>query len=491
MLDLLTCMVDIGRKYPTVDGKCIKTLVPTRNTIKHDVDELAKQMRIEITEDLRKSIDLYNGFATTVDFWTDGYKKYDYLCVTAHYNILQNNSIVSKRNVIAMASVEAHKKDKTFCLEEIEKIFFKFNVSSYELKRYATFISDRGPNLYAALKDFNRLNCYAHLINNLVNSICEVDEAKKIISKASKLVRYFKSSSLNSKLSKTLKSYSETRFNTVFYTLQSVYEMYCEIVSLLGEKEKLDPQTQLLQKITCLPKSKLKEICDFLEPFMKLSLEIEGEKYHTLFRVVFAYNSIEKLVLYKFNDSSLISAMKTAGRKYFEKNYVHFDPQIEHKVSLFLHPMAKQLNKFSDDERLRIFDYVKTLIECGPVENIVPESNLNVSNGSIDILSINEFIDIDRQIAFSEIDDYTQIQVQKCTSFKDFDLKDWWIQHSNRFPKLFKLFMKISSIPATSTPSERAFSTAGFIINDTRNKLSPETVQNIFLVRNKYVNNCI
>lgn len=387
MLDLLTCMVDIGRKYPTVDENCIKTIVPTRNTIKHEVDELAKQMRIEITQDLRKSIDLYGGFATTLDFWMDDYKRYDYLCVTAQYNLLENNSIVTKRNIIAMTYVEAHKKDKTVCLEEIEKVFGNFSISSDELKTYATFISDRGPNLYAALKDFNRLNCYAHLINNLVKSICEVDEAKQIILKTSKLVKYFKSSSLNSKLSKTLKSYSETRFNTVFYTLQSVYEMYCEIASLLDEKEKLDPRTQLLDKITCFPKLKLKEMCDFLEPFMKLSLEIEGEKYQTLFRVVFAFNSIEKLILYKFNDSNLTSTMKAAGRKYFEKNYVHFDPQIEHRVSLFLHPMAKQLQKFCDDSRLVIFNYVKNLIESEPIENVEPESNLNTSNGSIDCLA--------------------------------------------------------------------------------------------------------
>lgn len=133
MLDLLTCMVDIGRKYPTVDENCIKTIVPTRNTIKHEVDELAKQMRIEITQDLRKSIDLYGGFATTLDFWMDDYKRYDYLCVTAQYNLLENNSIVTKRNIIAMTYVEAHKKDKTVCLEEIEKVFGNFSISSDEL----------------------------------------------------------------------------------------------------------------------------------------------------------------------------------------------------------------------------------------------------------------------------------------------------------------------------------------------------------------------
>lgn len=158
MLDLLTCMVDIGKRYPMINGTLIKSILPTRNTIKIDVDEAAKRMRIGVTEELRKSIDFYGGFATTLDFWMDDHKKYDYLCVTAHYNLLENNTIVSKRNIIAMTSVEAHKKDKTVCLDEIEKTFNDFNLTLAEVKTFATFISDRGPNLYAALKDFNRLN---------------------------------------------------------------------------------------------------------------------------------------------------------------------------------------------------------------------------------------------------------------------------------------------------------------------------------------------
>lgn len=266
--------------------------------------------------------------------------------------------------------------------------------------------------------------------------------------------------------------------------------MYCEIVSLLDEKEKLDPRTPLLDKVTCLQKSKLKEICDFLEPFMKLSLEIEGDKYYTLFRVVFAFNSIEKLITYKYNDTNMISTMKAAGRAYFDKNRVHFEPKIQHKVSLFLHPMAKQLKKFSDDDRLSVFDYVKRGIDAGPVEDIESniESSFNISNSSIDCLSINEFIDIENntQNTPSEFDEYVQMHVQNCVSFREFDLNGWWIQHKNRLPKLFKMFMGISSIPATSTSSERAFSTAGYIINDKRNRILPETIQNIFLVRNSY-----
>ncbi len=50
----------------------------------------------------------------------------------------------------------------------------------------------------------------------------------------------------------------------------------------------------------------------------------------------------------------------------------------------------------------------------------------------------------------------------------------WWNVHKNSFYYVSKLAMKYLSIPATSAPSERVFSTAGLTIAKDRARLDPD-----------------
>ena len=52
----------------------------------------------------------------------------------------------------------------------------------------------------------------------------------------------------------------------------------------------------------------------------------------------------------------------------------------------------------------------------------------------------------------------------------------WWKISKRQFPLLASVAKKILCIPATSVPSERAFSTAGHILSPQRNRLGVETL---------------
>ena len=61
----------------------------------------------------------------------------------------------------------------------------------------------------------------------------------------------------------------------------------------------------------------------------------------------------------------------------------------------------------------------------------------------------------------------------------------FWKTNSERYPSLSALARKYLAIPATSVPSERAFSCAGHIVNKKRSCLLPENVQMlVFLAEN-------
>jgi hypothetical protein len=67
----------------------------------------------------------------------------------------------------------------------------------------------------------------------------------------------------------------------------------------------------------------------------------------------------------------------------------------------------------------------------------------------------------------------------------DCDVYKWW--HQRRTSRLYKQAMKYLAIPATSCPSERIFSTAGYILNQKRTRLSGHHVdQLLFLNENLY-----
>ncbi|CAL9707781.1 unnamed protein product [Knipowitschia caucasica] len=65
------------------------------------------------------------------------------------------------------------------------------------------------------------------------------------------------------------------------------------------------------------------------------------------------------------------------------------------------------------------------------------------------------------------------------------DPLQWWKVHERKFPRMSQLAKKYLCIPATSSPSERIFSTGGNIVTCTRAALKPEMVnQLVFLAQN-------
>ena len=62
----------------------------------------------------------------------------------------------------------------------------------------------------------------------------------------------------------------------------------------------------------------------------------------------------------------------------------------------------------------------------------------------------------------------------------------WWKDNKTLFPSLFKAAQTYLHIPATSVPSERIFSLAGYIVRDRRSKILATNVnKSIFLKKNE------
>ena len=72
------------------------------------------------------------------------------------------------------------------------------------------------------------------------------------------------------------------------------------------------------------------------------------------------------------------------------------------------------------------------------------------------------------------------------TEKKNTNVLKWWKEYKTLFPSLFKVAQAYLHIPATSVPSERIFSLAGYIVRDRRSKILAANVnKTIFLKKNE------
>ena len=76
----------------------------------------------------------------------------------------------------------------------------------------------------------------------------------------------------------------------------------------------------------------------------------------------------------------------------------------------------------------------------------------------------------------TEVDQYLLIMPTK----EEKEIAQFWKRKKDMFPRLYKVARSILAVPATSASSE--FSAAGFLLNEKRSRLKPETVESLLLI---------
>lgn len=339
----------------------------------------------------------------------------------------------------------------------------------------------------------NRVNCYCHLLHNIIGQMCAVDPVKNIIEKTSSLVSYIKNAGLGEKCNPKLKKYIDVRWNTVYYTLNSVAINYSKISEILFEKEKADSTVNVMHKLTDISRADLDPICEFLNSFTVWIERLEADEKPTLWMVWIAFWWLKKYLVDKNDDSDNVKEMKAAGRIYLQKKIEDYTPTMIHKIATVLHPQLKNIALATEAERTNVYGVIDDYIWKNEPFHQTVDTSLNEER---DKIGNNDILEAFMGTADNtpppsdytkELDTYLQINVAKSDVY-DFDLCGWWHQNRNSFPKLFRLFKSKAGITASSAPSERKFSETGIIITARRANLLPETVSDLVLARNSLMN---
>lgn len=497
--DLCCASMYFGQRYPKAKFDDLKEALPCANTVKNAVQDVASDARKTIREILNKSKGT-GGFAVTTDTWTDNFKHKTYISVVVHVNTIHFNGIQYHRLNACTNEITEIVKTKAVILKHLLAVFHELGLSEDDVRKFATFVTDRGANIKYGLisAGLERLNCYAHLINNLVQCMLNYPEIKRIIEKVSALITYMKYSGLNGRLKKSLKKHTPTRWNSAQISFDGVVENYDDILDLLLEKQRTDPKKNVLHLITDLNRAHLTRLNEFLKPFKMFTDQLEGDKYETLHYVWPIFLNLHNLLkedpaLFDEPDFTLIETMCTLGRDYLYTRHEEFVPKYRHRLAVVLHPYMKKLPNIEQGERSAIYalieENIDKLKEGDEIADMhVNQPQINQSNHrSLSLMGdFVQFEENNNQTAIStEFKSYIEEPVAQNDSFV---LKNWWFEHKEKYPTLFQMFVRNSSVPATSASSERSFSTCGMIITSRRANILPSNVNDLIVARNVFQN---
>jgi hypothetical protein len=145
------------------------------------------------------------------------------------------------------------------------------------------FVSDSDPKLVAALRDdFDRQSCAVHDVSLCVKFALKAAESNAVgvlIEDCKVLVRYFKKTGLNNKLSTTLKQEVSTRFNSVYTMLKSVDDVFDEVTNELTSSDNIAYLANIRRKT-------LKILCKELKRFDDATKKLAVEKIESLHMVI-------------------------------------------------------------------------------------------------------------------------------------------------------------------------------------------------------------
>lgn len=177
-----------------------------------------------------------------------------------------------------------------------------------------------------------------------------------------------------------------------------------------------------------------------------------------------------------------ISELKTKLRQYAEDTFLDSKSVVPttRMIAPFFDPRYKDLEHESELDAMKIKDMVKDMLEHIPSNSSNPpidDTSLNILFTGNHTPSVNS-LDIEYKRYLSEI----TIDCQKDNPYL------WWKERESIYPRMSKLAKKYLCIPATSSSSERCFSTAGNIVTAKRSSLHPENVNMlVFLYQNRHI----
>ncbi|XP_076849420.1 E3 SUMO-protein ligase ZBED1-like [Brachyhypopomus gauderio] len=446
---------------------------------------------------VEKAVQSLTHFATTTDLWSSRTSE-PYLSLTIHF-------------------IDESWRLRSYCLQtsyfpeshtgEIIALGLKDALASWSLKEEAMvcMTTDSGANVVSALRinNWKRLPCFGHRLHIAIERSMRDTKIDRAIGVCKKVVGAFSNSwNLKKALADAqtqmklpehkLITECPTRWGSRQRMIERFVEQEKAIRHVLGEDKKRRQLIPSWQDIDVL-----ESVSKALSPLLEFTDALSGEQVVTvsyLKPVLSLFNS--EVLAEKSDDTQLTKQIKESILGYLNTKYRDDNVDDLLSVASTLDPRFK--NRYNDDDQMIMSTISSELMAMttqeesnegaiaeggakGDSDTYEPAKKTKKSFGSYFKKSVREERESQANVIEKEIKSYLLIPEVD----SDVNPLEWWKTQEINFPRLAKLAKKYLCVPASSSPSERAFSTGGNVVTCHRASLKPHSVDRlVFLAHN-------
>lgn len=465
-------------------------------------NKLIPKLQNETMTSLQRKFETIEEVSITTDGWTSPTAD-KYNCYTVHYIDWSENEPVLQSKILECAPFEAEKGNAVELEKETKRVTEKHKITD----KVVLAVADNAKDVQKSLKlsGFAKLGCSAHKLNLAAQfGIKNCAEVEKLRTKLTKIVRLVKVSSgakktftncrkrLGYKDKGSLISYCKTRWNSFYLMVQRAVDMKDALILFFSEFKSKD-----LEPLNDKDWALMVEILPVMKNLYLVTNELSAEKVTTLSKVVPIVKILTEVYSLKVKESSVAKELRQKVLEGLKKQFDGIEVDDVYSVSAILDPRFKNLvfsNKARADLAIEQAKEIALEIarESDKDDQITETSEKSENN--------HETIENDYDDFWSNFDtktpipkkrakvdqkkDIIEIEMKNYLQLPKLDRKDcpikWWKQSgSKKFPYLFKSARKFQVMPATSVPSERVFSNAGYVLNKKRSSLTKSTANNL------------
>ncbi|KAM9306409.1 E3 SUMO-protein ligase ZBED1-like [Pholidichthys leucotaenia] len=453
----------------------------------------------ETRQALYEKLDTVLFFSATTDLWSSRSLQ-PYLSLTVHY--IDENWSLNSCCLQTTYFPEDH-------AGELIAQGLKDSLALWKLdeEKMVCMTTDSGTNMMKALKlnQWTHLSCFGHRLHNAIENACKDARIERAVGVCKKVISAFSFSwkkrrdmaVVQTELGlpeHQLISESPTRWGSRQQMIERILEQEKAIGQILGADKKTRHLVPTWQDIDVL-----ESVNKAIKPLHDFTDALSGETYVSI--------SFIKPTLHLFNnsllksdddDTELTKQIKTDVLKYLNQKYSDQTTQDLIDLASLLDSRFRttyiEPDKIAKLRERTIAELCSTMHYRGiPVTHAADKDKFEsqvVEPPTKMKKSLSSFfkktpVEAETKTYEAKVKGELSAYLLAPETDADSDPLTWWKQHETHFPRLSKLAKKYLSIPATSAPSERVFSTGGNIVTCTRACLKPESVDRlVFLARN-------
>jgi hypothetical protein len=433
----------------------------------------------------------------TTDCWKSEGNQH-HLTLTCHF------IVGTKLNEIRLGTTAINREDGHSIASTIESMLVFWNIKKESI---VCVVTDNGGGMPTAIRllSLQRVPCIAHTLNLAVNDLFSSAHLDSIFKKCIKVVSEFRESAvanhqlqeiqlqLNTQKPLQLIRYIETRWNSRLYMLRRIGELKAAL-NLYWSQKTRDPDLSNNDFLF------ISDITLILNSSEQITKQLSGSNYPTLSMIIPLINITVKL-LSKYsidNESEQFRLATIEGVKIAQKFSAILSNRFKFADEPKLRPVQFDIEKHNLMREATILDArFKTIFFDSKVNAMLAKSEIvnqlcsmqrldnvassNESNSTSFFNLIDEYSSKDRDC---NIDDYFSEYLLGSLSSSEANPLDQIgrFDFGHNSASFTSLQRKYFCIPATSAPSERVFSAAGYISSDRRNKLGNKLIDELIFL---------